>query len=59
MDEWQHMAGTYKRLGGSDSDDWNHTRANQGVNLFWIANSDNTSSLGHPTALTEGIVRAI
>ena len=52
IDEWQHLAGTYKRLGGSDSDDWNHARANQVVNSLWIANSDDTSSLGHSLALS-------
>ena len=52
IDERQHMAGSYMRLGGSDSNNWNHAHATQVVTSLWTTNSDHTSSLGHSLALS-------
>jgi len=52
IDERQHVAGSYMRLGGSDSDYWNHARANQVVTSLWNTISDDTSSLGYSLALS-------
>jgi hypothetical protein len=32
---------TLKRIGGSQSDDWNHVLGNQAIRSLWIKQSDN------------------
>ena len=36
-DDWKE---TLKRVGGSQSDDWNHVLGNQAVQSLWIKQSD-------------------
>jgi hypothetical protein len=35
-----HEPGTLKMIGGSASDDWNNTLANQTINTLWVSHSD-------------------
>jgi hypothetical protein len=37
-DAWEE---TLKRIGGSQSDDWNHVLGNQAIQSLWIKQSDN------------------
>src|SRR6478736_3557048 len=37
-DDWED---TLKRVGGSQSDDWNHVLGNQAIQSLWIKQSDN------------------
>ena len=37
-DDWKE---TLKRIGGSQSDDWNHVLGNQALQSLWIELSDN------------------
>ena len=37
-DDWED---TLKRIGGSQSDDWNHVLGNQAIQSLWIEQSDN------------------
>ena len=37
-DDWEE---TLKRIGGSQSDDWNHVLGNQALQSLWIKQSDN------------------
>jgi hypothetical protein len=37
-DDWEE---TLKRIGGSQSDDWNHVLGNQAIQSLWIKQSDN------------------
>jgi hypothetical protein len=37
-DDWKE---TLKRVGGSQSDDWNHVLGNQAIQSLWIKQSDN------------------
>ena len=37
-DDWKE---TLKRIGGSQSDDWNHVLGNQAIQSLWIKQSDN------------------
>jgi hypothetical protein len=37
-DDWEE---TLKRIGGSQSDDWNHVLGNQALQSLWIKHSDN------------------
>ena len=36
-DDWEE---TLKRVGGSQSDDWNHVLGNQALQSLWIKHSD-------------------
>jgi hypothetical protein len=36
-DDWKE---TLKRVGGSQSDDWNHVLGNQAIQSLWIKQSD-------------------
>ena len=40
IDPDKNLKGELKSIGGSTSDDWNNTLANQAVNTLWVKNSD-------------------
>src|ERR1700731_2457905 len=43
-DDWKE---TLKRVGGSQSDDWNHVLGNQAIQSLWIKQSDNEVRARH------------
>ena len=40
-DDSEDALDTLKRIGGSQSDDWNHVLGNQAIQSLWIKQSDN------------------
>ena len=52
-DNWQE---TLKRIGGSQSDDWNHVLGNQAIQSLWIKQSDNEVRARQYNAAIAGLI---
>jgi hypothetical protein len=52
-DDWKE---TLKRVGGSQSDDWNHTIGNQAIQSLWIEQSNNEVRARQYNAAIAGLI---
>ena len=52
-DDWKE---TLKRVGGSQSDDWNHVLGNQAIQSLWIKQSDNEGREKQFNAAIAGLI---
>jgi hypothetical protein len=52
-DDWQE---TLKRIGGSQSDDWNHVLGNQAIQSLWIKHSDKEVRQRQNNAAIAGLI---
>jgi len=52
-DDWKE---TLKRVGGSQSDDWNHVLGNQAIQSLWIKQSDNEVRARQYNAAIAGLI---
>src|SRR2546423_14793768 len=52
-DDWKE---TLKRIGGSQSDDWNHVLGNQAIQSLWIKQSDNEARARQYNAAIAGLI---
>src|ERR1700687_3427837 len=52
-DAWKE---TLKRVGGSQSDDWNHVLGNQAIQSLWIKQSDNEVRARQYNAAITGLI---
>jgi hypothetical protein len=52
-DDWKE---TLKRIGGSQSDDWNHVLGNQAIQSLWINQSDNEVRQRQYNAAITGLI---
>ena len=52
-DDWKE---TLKRVGGSQSDDWNHVLGNQAIQSLWIKQSDNEVRARQYNAVIAGLI---
>src|ERR1700730_16407070 len=52
-DDWKE---TLKRVGGSQSDDWNHVLGNQAIQSLWIKQSDNEVRARQYNAAITGLI---
>ena len=52
-DDWEE---TLKRIGGSQSDDWNHVLGNQALQSLWIKHSDNEVRQRQYNAAIAGLI---
>src|SRR5438045_667846 len=52
-DDWKE---SLKRVGGSQSDDWNHVLGNQAIQSLWIKQSDNEARRRQYNAAIAGLI---
>lgn len=52
----KHGKGEFKPLGGSQSDQWNHTLANQAISSLWMNNSDESEQARQMDATIAALV---